>query len=190
MTRVDSFARGVLFAAMAAAAWLPWSLLAVPLCGVGCARAAYLVAVATVYAAGVAARRRRLAAATVAAAGTLATVAAGSTAALAIVLAAMIGAVRTRYARDASRWPVFGREIALIGGGLLAARVLAATPALPTGFALWGFFLVQSLFHLRSARAEPPASGDADRFDLAYRRASDLLVRCRTGESSGVYGGR
>jgi len=48
----NTFARSALFAAVAAAAWLPWVMLASPVVGPWNARALYLVAVAATYVGG------------------------------------------------------------------------------------------------------------------------------------------
>lgn len=67
-------------------------------------------------------------------------------------------------------------EIAVTGGGLLFARLLAGPTLLSISLAIWAFFLIQSLFFLaggvRPREAEEPR---IDPFDQARKRALTLM---------------
>lgn len=176
MMRFNSFGRTVLFGAAAAAGWIPWMLLAAPLMGTTAARAAYLIAVAAVYLAGVSATapyRLIFAAATFVGAGLFAVVA-GTTSSLVVVLAVIVGIGRSGFFYAAPLPQAVMRELILLFGGLFLARFVGGTAAIPTSGALWAFFLVQALFFLMPRR-EGAARGRGDAFDAAYRRALSLL---------------
>jgi hypothetical protein len=67
-------------------------------------------------------------------------------------------------------------ETALTLGGLLFARYLAGPSALATGLAVWGYFLVQSLFFAVSGwQPRAAATKGLDPFDEAERRALAVL---------------
>src|SRR6266404_1773908 len=57
--RWNTFTRSTLFAAVAAAGWLPWVLVAAPILGVSNARAFYLVGTTALYIAGLSPRATR-----------------------------------------------------------------------------------------------------------------------------------
>lgn len=67
-------------------------------------------------------------------------------------------------------------EMALLLGGLVAARTAFSPDPLGSAAALWAYFLVQSLFFLLSDPAPlPPAPAKGDPFEEALRRANTLL---------------
>jgi hypothetical protein len=178
--RWDTFVRSALFAALAAACWLPWMLIVAPFAGVGNARALYLVAIAALYVAGLTRRATRRAAAGIVTmiCGIVVVAASHTTGELILGLAILLGFARSAFLYRAAPARALSREILLLGGGFVFARFLAgATPA-STPLALWGFLLVQSFFFLFESGA-PAATVDrgADPFEEAYRRAVALLER-------------
>lgn len=181
MMRIDSFARGVAFAALAAAAWLPWAVIGVPILGLWNARAVYLVVTAVTYVASLPATRRSSSAVVVGTVGVAVAVAVQTTAELVIILAALVGAVRGISLPQRRAVRALAVEVLLLGGGLLAARALSPVPMSPvplspTAFGVWGFFLVQSLYFLRTESVRARSMyGTRDEFEEACRRASDLL---------------
>lgn len=180
MTRCNTFARSALFAAVAAAAWLPWVLVAGPIVGVWSARALYLVAITALYIAGVAPQRtRRMTAAVVA--GLVATglaLVAHTTVELAIGLGAILGIARSGFLYRAAPARAVTTEATLLVGGLVFARFLAGASLTSTALALWGFLLVQSLFFLvAGVRVRATGGRHPDPFDEAHRRALALLER-------------
>lgn len=182
MMRCDSFTRSAIFAALAAAAWLPWVALTAPWMGVPDARTLYLLGVAVLYvaalAAGSVARHRlsRPGLVLVAGLGGLGVaLAAAGTAELALGLAGLIGLARSGFLYRAAPARAALVEVALLGGGLVFARLLAAGAPAATAVGVWSFLLVQSLYFLvpgRAPHAAPPAS---DPFEEAHRRALALL---------------
>jgi hypothetical protein len=181
--RCDTFVRSAVFAAVAAMGWLPWLLLVGPFLGAWSARSSYLVGVAALYVAGLSrarAARVSLAMGTLAAGVGLALVSRTS-AEIALGLATLLGIVRSVFLYRALPARAVVTEVCLLGGGLLFARFLAGPSPASTGFALWGFLLVQSLFFLAPA-GRTPTAGDrrADPFEEAYRSALALLERTGT----------
>jgi hypothetical protein len=95
---------------------------------------------------------------------------------LALCLAALIGAVRSGLLYRARPLRAILTEVALALGGLLFARLLLGPSALAAMLAIWGYFLVQSLFFLipgaRPGRGDDPVP---DPFERAHARALALL---------------
>jgi hypothetical protein len=179
MMRCDTLPRSIAFAALAAIGWVPWAMFAAPLIGVWEARALYLIGVLVLYVSGLSSTRpNRLRVPVVSglAAGSVALVA-GSTTALVIGLAVVLGVARSGFVYPAAPSRAVVREAILLGGGLLLARLLTAAWVMTsTGLALWGFLLVQSFFFLLP-RDRPTAMLQPDPFEEAYRRALTLLDR-------------
>jgi hypothetical protein len=178
MTRVATFGRSAVFAALAAAGWLPWLVVVGPLTGARAALGLYLVGLTTAYLAGVAPRRASALRAALAAAlaGALLVAVARATGELALGLGVVLGLGRSvvLYRERPARALV--TEAALVGGGLLFARALATPSAGGVMLAVWGFFLVQSLFFLVGGVA--PRADEAarrDPFEEAYARAMALV---------------
>ena len=176
--RGNDFRRSLVFAAVVAAAWPAFALVAAPLLGVHTALSLYLVAAATHCAWGIAPDRARGAGAALATAllGGLALalardvweVAGGSALALAVARSALL--YRSRAAR------ALLLEMMLIGGGLGLARWLATPGPVGVALALWGFFAVQAgYFAVGGVRVRRDDAGRADRFEHARRRALALL---------------
>lgn len=178
--RCNSFTRSAMFAALAAMGWLPWALIATPICGVWHARALYLGAVTVLYVAGLSPQntRRLMIAVLVSAATAALTLVVRNTTELCIGLAVLLGVARSVFLYRATPARAVTTEAGLLLGGLLFAAFLAR-PSLPsTALALWGFLLVQSSFflvggvHVRSATLP-----QVDPFEEAHRRAVALLER-------------
>jgi len=179
MTRLDSFGRSAAFAAVAALVWMPWAMLTAPFLGVPAARALYLVAVAALYCGGLAKSPPRRASTTllVSVVGCLLALVASGTPELCVALAATLGVVRSGLVHRTAPARAVALEAALLLGGLLFARFLAAGP-LATAFGVWGFLLVQSCFFLVggvTARADDGRHPDA--FEEACARATEVLER-------------
>jgi len=176
--RHDSFASSVLFAALAAAGWLPWILLIGPIIGSEAARAFYLIGLSVLYVAIVSPRRRLTFVAAVGVIATTLAFVAHSTVELCISLAVLIGIVRSALLYRAKAARAVVTEMALLLGGLLFARHLAGPSLLSTAFAIWAFFLVQSVFFLiGGVRPQRSVGTHPDPFEEAYRRAVVLLER-------------
>jgi hypothetical protein len=180
MMRCDTFVRSALFAAVAAAGWVPWVMLSGPLVGVWTARAVYLATITAVYIAGLSPPgflRITLALAAGLVGGVL-VLAAHTTAELAIGLAAILGVARSGFLYQAALGRALAIEVPLLAAGLLLARFLAAASLPSTALALWGFLLVQSCFFLvAAARVRAVGGRHSDPFEDAYRRAVGLLER-------------
>ena len=173
MMRWEGFARSAWFAALAALGLVPWLVLADPLLGAQVALRLYLVGLLSVYVAGLGRDRgRRIAAAFGAAAVGIGVAAmTHSIAECALGLAALLGVVRGAIlyrARPAT-------ELSLVTAGLLFARFLAGRSLVSMMLAVWGFFLVQSVFFLLGGVSERTASRHSDPFEEAHRRALALL---------------
>lgn len=178
MMRCNSFARSALFGAGAAAAWLPWVLVVAPLLGVWNARAVFLVGVTTVYLAGLSPQGRRPlpAALVIFLIAAVVALVAHTAAELAIGLAAILGIARSGFFYRAAPARAAATEVILLLGGLVFARFLAGASLTATALALWGFFLVQSLFFLvAGVQARAVSGSHPDPFEEAQRRALALL---------------
>lgn len=176
--------RSLLFAFVAGLAAVPAILVGAPVAGWAAVCSAVALAAAVLYTAAVAPSwARALPAAALAALLALVVGLLASTVGEAAVGAALVvGVIRSGvlYRRRAAR--SLAIEIALLVAGLLFARFLAAPSALGAGLAIWGFFLVQSLFFVVSGW-ERRQSGDegVDRFDEAERRVLDVLGSAGSG---------
>src|SRR4029453_4263686 len=178
MMRCNSFLRSVLFGAVAAAAWPLWLLLAFPTIGWSAAQAVYLIGVTVLYIAALSpSRPRGFVAALPAPRGAGATGPAGrSIPELVIGLAALLGIARSGFLLPTAAGRAVLREAVLLIGGRCFARLLVSTAVPSISLALWGFFLVQSVFFLFADTPRITAP-EIDPFDAAYRRAIALLDR-------------
>jgi len=176
----NTFVRSTLFAAVAAAAWVPWALTAGPMIGVWNARALYLIGTTTLYVAGLSPRstQRITLGIVVGAIATGVALIVHTTAELCIGLAVLLGVARSAFLYRAKPARAAATEIGLLVGGLLSARFLGGPWLLSTASAIWGFFLVQSFFFLiAGTRQRRPTGAHPDPFEEAYRRADALLER-------------
>src|SRR5215470_7733969 len=147
MTRVDGFLRGAVFAAVAAAAYAPWI---VTFGGGRRAFALYLVTLTAGYlfCLGERGTRRLLVAGGAALLGCVVAAAAHSITELALGLGVVLATARSAALWRARTARAVVTEVGLVGGGLVFARMLAAPSVFGVMLAVWGFFLVQSLFFL------------------------------------------
>ena len=174
--RCNSFLRSVIYAALASLGYVPYATLVSPLLGPEGSLGLYLVGVTALYLAGLAPRRRFGMALGGGLLGLGAFVLAGSTGALIVALAAFLGLVRSGFLYRAQPARAALLEGLLLGGGLLFGRFLVDPSAPGIALAIWGFFLVQSLFFLVGgirARSEPETR--LDPFEEARSRALSLL---------------
>jgi hypothetical protein len=178
MMRWNTFARSILFAALAAGFASPWLALARPILGGKWALALYLVAVVAAYLGGLAPPRRRGIPIFVAAllAGGGVAIVASSPSELALGLCAVLAVGRSGFLYRAPAARAVVIEAALAGGGLVFARFLAAHSPLALALALWSFFLVQSFYFLVGGiRVRSGGGRHPDPFQDAYGRALALL---------------
>ena len=176
--RWNGFGRSLLFAALAAAAFPIFALVANPLLGWAPALSLYLVGIAAVYAAGLAPRRSRaaLAAGIASALGVGVLLLAPSVGTVAAGAALIVGVCRSGILYRSRRARALVMETCLLAGGLALARFLAGPDTAQMAFAIWGFFLVQSFFFLLggvTARTETTAG--LDPFEVARSRALALM---------------
>lgn len=176
--RCNSFPRSLGFAAVAAAAYLPFLLLAAPLLGLGTARGIYLAALVPLYVAGIAPRRAGgIGAALLAgllACGAL--IVTDSLTGLALALAAILSFLRSGLLYESRPARAWAFELLLTGGGLALATSLLGRSDSSVALAVWGFFLVQSGFFLVGGVREAPAAPTrSDPFDAAHARALALV---------------
>ena len=175
--RGNDFGRSLVFAAVVAAAWPVFALVAAPLLGAHTALSLYLVAAATLCAWGIAPDRARAVGAALAAAalGGLTLVLARDVWEVAAGAALALGVARSGllYRTRAPRAVLL--ESMLIGGGLVLARWLATPGPLGIALALWGFFAVQAGFFAIGGVREHRSEARGDRFAHARRRALMLL---------------
>jgi hypothetical protein len=177
--RWNTFVRSALFAALAAAAYLPALALMGPLLGHRTAVGLCLVGLTTCYLAGLAPRSARHlgGALLVGILGLLLVAGGASLENLVLGLVAMLAAARSGLFYRLPRGRALVTEAVLAGGGLCFAGFLLGPPRLGAMLAIWGFFLVQSLFFLvggRKLRAAPRAQQDP--FESACLRAVELLT--------------
>jgi len=178
MMRWNDFTRSLLFGAVAAAAFVPFAMLAAPVVGWSSALAAYAVVSASAYLAGLGASRRQGLGAGLLL-GLLGTgIALASPSARDSVLAAalLLGLCRsgmlyrTRFARG-----LLLEGILLCAGLGLAGHLLTGS-TFSAVLAIWAFYLVQSVFFLvGGVESRREDCGDADPFETARARAVELL---------------
>jgi hypothetical protein len=176
--RTSRFAGSLGFAALAALLSVPGLLLLSPVLGARGALGAVLVASAAAYCGGLAERPRdRLRTGLlVAALGGVLALASPAIGVLATALAALLGVVRSGLVHRARPLRALVTEVALLGAGLVGARLVAAPDAPHVACATWAFFLVQSLFPLvRGVQPRDGRPGGEDAFEAARDRARSIL---------------
>jgi hypothetical protein len=178
--RSNGFARSLLFALVAAAGVVPWMLVVRPILGSYAALALYLVGTMAAYLGGLAPDLQRRIGAALAAtlAGLAVAVLARSVAEVALGLGTILAVGRSAFLYRAPAARAVVVEVLLVGGGLLFARFLAGHSAAALVFAIWSFFLVQSLYFLvGGVRVRTGRERGRDPFEEAHRRALALLAR-------------
>jgi hypothetical protein len=185
MMRWNGLGRSLLFAAFAAAAFVPFAVVATPFAGWSGSVAAYAIASAAAYLLGLGpSLRQGFAAAGLLVLGVaaLALVAPSDrdvvvSAALALGLLRSGLLYRSRFAR------ALAVEGALLGAGLLLAEALFDGGIASTVLAIWAFYLVQSAFFVvGGVRARSDLAEELDPFDAAHARALALLDEGGVGE--------
>lgn len=176
--RWNTFAGSLVFAAAAAAGLVPVVLGLTPWLGARTGLGLYLVAVTALYLRELrpAGQRRHLAVVATCVIGLLAVGWLRSATGIALVLAVVLGIVRSGVAFRGGRGRVLLVDAVLIGGGVLFAGAVGGTTLGGWVLALWGFLLVQSVYVLIAgmpARRATEAGEDA--FAAAYGRAVTLL---------------
>jgi hypothetical protein len=178
MMRWNDFGRSLLFGAVAAAAFVPFAIVAAPHLGWGATLAAYAVVSAAAYLAGLGATRRQGLGAglVVGLLGTGVALAAPTPRDAILAAALLLGLCRSGLLYRAR----FAR--ALVRGGVLLCAGLGIAGHLLTGstfsavLAVWAFFLVQSVFFLvGGVEIRHEETRDADPFDAAHARAVEIL---------------
>lgn len=181
--RWNSFARSLVFAALAAAGVVPWLVLARPLLGGGRALGFYLVGATAFYLGGLGPERRHRVAIIVvtALAGCALALFTRTPTELVLGLGALLATGRSAFLYRTPRAPAARAvvvEFLLIGTGLVFARFLAGPSPLAVMLALWGFFLVQSgYFLVAGIRARAGSGRHPDAFEETRLRALALLDR-------------
>jgi hypothetical protein len=186
MMRWNGLGRSLLFGAFAAAAYVPFAIIATPLFGWSGAVAAYALVSAAVYLTGLGPTLRQGVAASM-----LLGLGVGAVAVIApsdrdVVLAAALALgllrsgllYRSRFAR------ALVLESTLLCGALLIAGQIFDGSVISTVLAVWAFYLVQSCFFVVAgiaARRDGP--DDVDPFDAARARAQALLDDVGVGDS-------
>jgi hypothetical protein len=176
--RWNGFGSSLGFAIGAAAGWPLFALFAGPLIGASAALSLYLVCLAALYVFGTSPDRARgLGAAALTGAIAMAfAVLARDPAVVALGAAIGIGLARSALLHRRSAGRAIATETLLLGAGLLLARFLATPAPLGIALALWGFFLVQSVFFAIGGTSERRAeNGALDPFERAKRRAMEVL---------------
>lgn len=178
--RWNGFLGSIVFGAFAALVYQPLLLLLGPAVGYRAAAAAFVILAAASYVAGlVDAPLRGLRAAVLV--GFVATVAAALTHTPSVV--AVVAMVSVGFVRSAMLYEMpFGRalfvELALLAGSAVLGGYLIAQGPLGGAMAVWGVFLVQSLYFLfasGSTSAKARVSAPRDPFEAARARAEALL---------------
>jgi hypothetical protein len=174
----NDFGRSLLFGAVAAAAFVPFAIVAAPHLGWGGTLAAYAVASASAYLVGLGATRRQGLGAglLVGLLGTGVALAAPSSRDAILAAALLLGLCRsgllyrTRFARAVVL------EGVLLCAGLGIAGHLLTSSTFSAVLAVWAFFLVQSVFFLvGGVEARREEARDVDPFDTARARAVELM---------------
>jgi hypothetical protein len=177
MTRWNGFGRAVVFAAGAAAAVFAAEVLLAPVLGARATLRGFALASAAVYLAGLGPSWRRGSAAAVAAAVTGVGVLTLplSVSHTAVAAAGVIALGRSGILYRSRPLRALALEALLATGGLALASTLAGGGAASLALAVWGFFLVQSVFFLIGGIEARPDPGPADPFERARAELLALL---------------
>ena len=174
----NRFSGSLVFGAVAAAGYAPFALLFAPHLGSAPTLGYYALFSVSVYAAGLGATRRQgIGAALLAGAlGVAALLVAPTARDLVLAAVLILGLVRSGLVHRARFARALLLETLLLGAGLGLGAHLLGGSTLSTVLAVWGFYLVQSLYFLVggvSPRREEAV--EVDPFDAARARADALL---------------
>ncbi len=178
MMRWNDFRGSLLFGAVAAAAFVPFAIIATPHFGWGGALAAYAVASASTYLTGLGATRRQGFAAGLLVAVLGVGIAFAAPTARDAILAAtlLLGLCRSGLLYRARFARALVLESVLLCAGLGVAGYLLAGSTFSAVLAVWAFYLVQSVFFLvGGVETRSEETGDVDPFEAARARALELL---------------
>lgn len=157
---------------------IPWLIVAGPVVGHSFAAGVYCLGALVVYLVAIAPSWRQSVATAAAAslASVLALMMGAGLAEIVIIAAAFLALARSGFLYRSRPARAVVLEAALLVGGLLCARFLAAPTVLGFGLGVWGFLLVQSLFFLAGGVDERPADEPAlDPFERARQDALAVL---------------
>ena len=177
MPRWDDFTRSLAFAAIAAPGLAVAVVFGSPLFGSEAAARLYLIAIASLYAFGVARGRAGRAAALACAIAlglALATAPIGL-AATAVGAAGLIALSRSALTARGRRLRALAIEAALAGVGLALAERIASGGLLALCLALWAYFLIQSAYFLFGDYGDGADRAPRDAFEQARARLERLL---------------
>jgi hypothetical protein len=181
----SGFARTLLFGAVAALGVPAVRLLVAPVLGSGLAFSLYWVGLAIAYLFWIAGSLRRgVGAAALASAGGLVLLAIAPGASFAAAGATLlVAAIRSGFLYRAPQPRLVVLEALLLVGGLLVAELLAAPGVLGLALAVWGYFLVQSLYFLLARPRPRSAAEPGDPFERARERLECLLDEVEGGRA-------
>ncbi len=176
--RWNSFTGSLFFAAAAAFACTLYAIVLGPWLGANITTGTFVVLVASIYLLGLGTvwRTSLISSAVTAGAAMLTLVVTGSALATAWVAASSIALCRSGLLYRVPIARAMIKEVTLVVIGLGFASFLASTHVLPNVLAIWGFFLVQSVFFLLGApRERISLETEGDGFDVARDRALAIL---------------
>ncbi len=176
--RWNDFGHSLLFGAVAAAAFVPFAILAAPHLGWGDTLAAYAVASASAYLAGLGATRRQGLGAglLLGLLGTGVALAAPTSRDAILAAALLLGLCRSGLLYRARFARALVLEGILLCAGLGIAGHLLTGSTFSAVLAVWAFFLVQSVFFLvGGVETRREEAGEVDPFDAARARAVELM---------------
>lgn len=175
--RWNDFPRSLVFGAVAAAGYAPFALLSAPWLDARAALVVYALSAVPIYLAGLGDGRRRSFGAALGAGGLIAlALLLGPTPREAIVAATLALSVARSawlYRRASAR--AVAIELALGVGGLAVADGLVGGSTLSAVLAIWGFYLVQSVFFVIGGAGSERRRSSLDPFDEARERANRLM---------------
>lgn len=171
----SGFTKSVVFAAVAGLSAVAWPLAAGPVLGRPLALAMFAFAAAIGYLATISSRwsQRLVVLAVGGGISVILLLVLPSARSMIVAAALLLGLGRSVFLHPNRPARAVALEVVLVGGGLALGRVLLGASVLDVGLAVWGFFLVQSLFFLvgrEQAGVQTTIEGDP------FERARDEAV--------------